>query len=866
MEYLRGESCGVSLVSQIRGSSSTRRAAPRRLHDGRRAIRAVSRAPRRVVPRPGAHRAKLHHRRRGAATTLARHDGVAKLEKRATRDEPSPTRLAHHRHAHHVEVRLPRDPSPDVALHRRRRRAFRRASTSLARLRGDATTRETPPRALHRDRRAARRRVSPRRANRRRSSRRRLRDASRANRREVPVPREFPAARRLRGDGGVAKAEKRSSRRGAASNRLARRRRAQRVEVPLPGEPTPPPRLHGDSGSAETSQRARRRRRSRVRLRDDRGVAKSDERAPRASSSPTRLNLRRGVSRGEEFGDGASRRRAATHRLESNRRLARLEVIETRHPTLERRLEFRRRRLAAKTVEVRAALSRAASDGLRGDGRRAKAEKPTTRRRASRGGLRDEGGEVRVGVSFARDPSANVSRHERRRGDGASLLLARDASAPDGLRARDARASRVRLASTQKPAKSSRDRRRRRRPSPQVPSRVPRFDPSPTTLHDDRRRLLLAVSRQARAQKQEMPRDDPRVGRDVVRAAKVGVGNAAHRVPRLRREREIRRDGVANLPRARPRRRARIFPRHPPNASKRNEPRRVRVDERAQRRAVCERRREIVHLHADARADGSRPSKQSRLVRASPPDVLASDVVVRHLLGEERLGARVLVRDCRARGGRERLRVESPRAEARDDHLASSLAPRLRLLVQRRLRDEFGRLEVHLQRVQESQGVCEVAVHHVRGVAAGPIRGEFHAELRGGVERDANVVQFRGAARRGEPRGGDGGVVPAALAQHVHQTTQSHAVAEIHGEILHAEIVLADGFLRVVQPVPHEREVPEHVPLAVTRRLQRRAHHVRAGLARRVAAKQQRGVDGESGLRAIEQKREEQRAFQNRPG
>ena len=421
---------------------------------------------------------------------------------------------------------------------------------------------------------------------------------------------------------------------------------------------------------------------------------------------------------------------------------------------------------------------------MRGDGRLAKAEESTTRERAPRGGLRDERGEIRVGVSFARDPSANARLNLRRRVNRASLFRARDASAPERLRARDARASRVSLASTEKSSKSSPDDRRRHRPSPQVPSRVPGFDPSPTTLDDDRRRLLLAVSRQTRAQKQKMPRDDVRVGRDVVRAAEIGIGNAAHRVPRRRREREIRRDGVANVRGARPRRRARIFTRHPPNASKRHEPRRVRVDERAQRRAVGEGGGEIVHLDAGARGDGARPSKQSRLVRASPALLLlAPNLVVRHLLGEERLGARVLVRDDDVGGGRERFGVEALRAETRDDPLASPLSPRLRLLVQRRRGNEFRRVEVHLQRVQESECVGEVAVHHVRGVAAGPIRREFDAEFRRGVERDANVVHFRGAARRGEPRGGDGGVVSAPLAQNVHQATQSHAVAQIHGEI-----------------------------------------------------------------------------------
>ena len=131
-----------------------------------------------------------------------------------------------------------------------------------------------------------------------------------------------------------------------------------------------------------------------------------------------------------------------------------------------------------------------------------------------------------------------------------------------------------------------------------------------------------------------------------------------------------------------------------------------------------------------------------------------------------------------------------------------------------------------------------MAVDDVRRGHVLPLAGQLDAGCDRGVQRQSHVVRPR------RPRiGGELGIPHAAVVAHgsgenLHQPTQPHAVPQVHREVANGKVVLADGFLRVVQPVAHVADVPQHVAGAVRGRAQRELRDGGAALARGVPAEE----------------------------
>jgi hypothetical protein len=137
--------------------------------------------------------------------------------------------------------------------------------------------------------------------------------------------------------------------------------------------------------------------------------------------------------------------------------------------------------------------------------------------------------------------------------------------------------------------------------------------------------------------------------------------------------------------------------------------------------------------------------------------------------------------------------------------------------------------------------------------------------LDGGFERQRDIPALGDPRLRRKGRARERGSVAARVPERVHQAAQTHAVAELEREVFGSKVVLAHGFLRVVQFVPVVPEPSQDVALAVAARLQRGADHVAAGFQTRASPEQQRRRRARARLRAVQQEHQEQRSLEHRP-
>ena len=157
-----------------------------------------------------------------------------------------------------------------------------------------------------------------------------------------------------------------------------------------------------------------------------------------------------------------------------------------------------------------------------------------------------------------------------------------------------------------------------------------------------------------------------------------------------------------------------------------------------------------------------------------------------------------------------------------------------------------------------------MAVDDVRRGHVLPLAGQLDAALR--PRRPAPVARCASSppsSRRGtwhhrtQP---SSPTAPARTSTNRHSLTPSlRSTARLRT----VKVVLADGFLRVVQPVAHVADVPQHVAGAVRGRAQREFRDGGAALARGVPAEEQWGVRGQARARAVHQEHQEQRALQH---
>ena len=137
--------------------------------------------------------------------------------------------------------------------------------------------------------------------------------------------------------------------------------------------------------------------------------------------------------------------------------------------------------------------------------------------------------------------------------------------------------------------------------------------------------------------------------------------------------------------------------------------------------------------------------------------------------------------------------------------------------------------------------------------------------LDGGFERQRDIPALGDPRLRRKGRARERRSVAARVPERVHQAAQTHAVAELEREVFGSKVVLAHGFLRVVQFVPVVPEPSQDVALAVAARLQRGADHVAAGFQTRASPEQQRRRRARARLRAVQQEHQEQRSLEHRP-